>query len=126
MQKKITINDIKKALRDDRFRQTLPKEMDKDVHEFLGNPGCACHLPLYRKIMKDCGEQLARYYPGHAVPDVDKDLEIMAENHWTVINCHVDELEKKLNKLGPGRKQLDVARYQDQVTVVINDLDIIF
>jgi chemotaxis methyl-accepting protein methylase len=39
---------------------------------------------------------------------------------------HFEFLEKKLSKLGPGRKQLDVARWEDQVTVVINELDIVF
>ena len=126
MEKKITINDVKKALRDSRFRDTLPREMEKDLQAFLDNPGCACHLPLYRKIIKQCGEQLVKYYPGSSVPDPDEDLAKLAENHWTVINCHVDELEKRLRKLGPGRKQLDVARHEDQVTVVVNDLDVIF
>lgn len=126
MEKKITINDVKKALKDERFRSILPKEMEKELISFMDNPGCACHLPLYRKIMKDCKEQLSKYYPGMQVPDTDEELVKMAENHWTVINCHIDELEKRLNKLGPGRKQLDVARYQDQVTVVVNDLDLIF
>jgi len=126
MQKKITINDVKKALKDERFRSTLPQEMHKDLIEFLNNPGCACNIPLYRKVLRDCGEQLAKYYPGLSVPDKDEDIAKMAENHWVVINCHIDELEKRLNRLGPGRKQLDVSRYQDQVTVVVNELDIIF
>ena len=126
MDKKITISEIKKALRDSRFRSTLPKEMGKDIESFLDNPGCACHVPLYRKIAKECGEQLMKYFPGMVVPDHDEDVAKLAENHWTVISCHIDELEKRLRKLGPGRKQLDVARYEDQVTVVVNDLDVIF
>lgn len=126
MEKKISLNDIKKALKDSRFRLTLPKDMDREVDEFLNNPGCACHLPLYKKILKDCKEQLSRYYPGASVPEQDEEIRRMAENHWTVINCHVDDLEKRLVGLGPGRKQIDVARYQDQVTVIVNDLDVVF
>jgi len=126
MEKKITINDVKKALKDERFRSTLPKEMESEVVSFLDNPGCACNLPLYRKVMRDCQEQLSRYFPGSKIPETDDDIVKLAENHWTVINCRIDELEKHLNRLGPGRKQLDVARYQDQVTVVVNDLDVIF
>lgn len=126
MEKKITLNDIKKALRDSRFRSTLPKSMDKDIESFLNNPGCSCNIPLYRKIAKECGEQLTKYYPGLKVPDHDEDIGRLAENHWIVINCTVDELEGRLKKLGPGRKQLDVARYEDKVTVVVNDLDIIY
>ena len=126
MEKKITLNDIKKALKDARFRGTLPKNMDKDVEAFLDNPGCSCNIPLYRKVVKECGEQLAKYYPGLKVPDHDEEVSRLAENHWIVINCTVDELEGRLKKLGPGRKQIDVARYEDKVTVVVNDLDIIY
>jgi hypothetical protein len=46
----------------------------------------------------------------------------MAQNTWTVINCNIDELEKRLKALPPGRKQLELARYEDQVTVVVNEL----
>lgn len=126
MSKKITLNDVKKALKDARFRATLPQSMERDVGSFLENPGCACHMPLYRRIVKECPEQLSRYYPGLEVPDQDEDISKLSENHWTVINCHIDELQDRLKKLGPGRKQLDVARYEDQVTVVVNDLDVVF
>lgn len=126
MKKKITINDIKTALRDERFREALPGELEREVISFLDNPGCACNLPLYRKIMRDCRDQLSRYYPGMDVPKGDEDIARTAENRWIVINCHIDELENRLKVLGPGRKQLDVARYQDQVTVVVNELDFFF
>ena len=126
MSSKIGLSEIKKALKDSRFRLTLPKEMEKDVEEFLNNPGCACHIPLYKRVAKECRDQLQRYYPNMEVPDEEEELKKLSENHWVVINCHVDELEKKLIKLGPGRKQIDVARYGDQVTVVVNELDIIF
>ena len=125
-EKKISLTDVKRALKDSRFRLTLPKEMEKEVEEFLNNPGCSCHIPLYRKIIKDCKEQLQKYYPNLEIPAQDEELKRLAENNWLVINCHVDELEKKLSKLGPGRKQIDVARWEDQVTVVVNELDIIF
>jgi hypothetical protein len=124
--KKISLVDVKRALKDSRFRMTLPKEMEKDLDEFLNNPGCACHVPLYKRVVKECREQLEKYYPNLEVPDQEEELKKLAENTWSVINCHIDELEKKLSKLGPGRKQLDVARWEDQVTVVINELDIVF
>ena len=123
---RVTIKEIKQALKDSRFRLTLPKEMAPQVEQFLDNPGCACHAPLYRKILKDCREQLSRYYPGSEIPDQEEEIRQMAENRWSVINCHVDELASRLSKLPPGRKQLDVARWQDQVTVVINELDAVF
>jgi hypothetical protein len=123
---KITLQDVKSALKDSRFRLSLPKELGPQVEEFLNNPGCACHTPLYRRILKDCSEQLSRYFPGMRVPDHDEDIRRLSENHWMVINCHIDELESRLAKLGPGRKQMDVARWEDQVTVVINELDLAF
>lgn len=123
---RISIRDVKNALKDSRFRLTLPKEMAPQVEQFLDNPGCACHAPLYRRLLKECGEQLSRYYPGMDIPDQEEEIRRLAENRWSVINCHVDELESRLAKLPPGRKQLDVARWEDQVTVVINELDMVF
>ena len=123
---KITLADIKKALKDSRFRLTLPKEMSAELEKFLDNPGCACHVPLYRKVAKECRDQLQKYYPNIEVPDEEKELNKLAENHWSVINCHISELEGKLSRLGPGRKQIDVARWEDQVTVVVNELDFVF
>lgn len=123
---RITLADIKKALKDSRFRLTLPKEMEKEVDGFLDNPGCACHVPLYKKIAKECRDQLQKYYPSLEVPEEEDEIKRLSENHWSVINCHIDELQSKLSKLGPGRKQLDVARWEDQVTVVINELDFVF
>lgn len=124
--KKISLLDVKSALKDSRFRATLPKDLEKEVNEFLNNPGCPCHVPLYRKILKNCKEQLEKYYPNSELTDPTEELQKLAENQWTVINCHIDELEKKLRKLGPGRKQLDMARHEDQVTVIVNELDMIF
>ena len=126
MSKKVGLIEVKKALKDSRFRQSLPKSLEKEVEEFLNNPGCPCHVPLYRKIIKECSEQLEKYYPSSEVEDLDEQVQKLAENQWTVINCHIDDLEKNLRRLGPGRKQLDVARYEDNVTVVINELDIVF
>ena len=126
MSKKVGLIEVKKALKDSRFRQSLPKSLEKEVEEFLNNPGCPCHVPLYRKIIKECSEQLEKYYPSSEVEDLDEQVQKLAENQWTVINCRIDDLEKNLRRLGPGRKQLDVARYEDNVTVVINELDIVF
>lgn len=123
---KISLMDIKKALKDSRFRLSLPKEFEKDVDSFLDKPGCGCHVPLYKKILKECKQQLKDYYPSLEVVENTEDLQKLAENNWTVISCHIDDLESKLNALPPGRKQMDIARYEDQVTVVVNDLEIIF
>jgi len=126
MDQKITIRDIKNALKDSRFRLGLPKDMESEVDEFLKNPGCPCHMPLYKKILSSCRDQLSKYFPGKSPPDALEEERRLAENRWSVINCHVDELESRLSRLGPGRKQIDVARWNDQVTVVVNELDFLF
>ena len=124
--KKISLLEVKSALKDSRFRATLPKDLEKEANEFLNNPGCPCHVPLYRKILKNCKEQLEKYYPNSELSDPAEEIQKLSENQWTVISCHIDDLEKRLRKMSPGRKQLDMARYEDQVTVIVNELDMIF
>ncbi len=118
--KKIGLMEIKQALRDGRFRDALPINFKEDIVKFLQNPSCACNVPLYRRILKECKNELLSYFPDTTVADEAE------ENHWSVINCHIDYLEAKLRALAPGRKQIDVSRYGDQVTVVVNELDVIF
>ena len=67
MSRKIGLIEVKKALKDSRFRQSLPKSLEKEVDEFLNNPGCPCHVPLYKKIIKECAEQLEKYYPSSEI-----------------------------------------------------------
>jgi hypothetical protein len=118
--------EVKQALKDHRFRNALPKGLSTEIDEFLNNPGCPCNVPLYRSILKDCRKQLQEYFPGKEIADVEKEIKTLAQNNWGVINCPVDELEKNLRKLPPGRKQLAVARYEDQVTIIVNELDILY
>lgn len=127
--KKVTIHNIKQALLDERFRASLPESLQEDIAKFLKNPGCACNHPIYLNVMKKAGKQVANYFPAMeaaTVEELEKSAEKIAANSWQVINCHKDELVHKLRELGPGRKQLDVARWQDQVTVVINHLEGIY
>lgn len=101
----------------------MPEELLTDVQKFLSNPGCACNHPIYRKVLQVAKAQLLAYYPGkEAAPEAE--MNKVARNEWTVINCHIDELQSRLQKLPPGRKQVEVARFQDQVTVIINELEL--
>jgi hypothetical protein len=43
--------------------------------------------------------------------------------NFSVINCSIHDLEDKLNALPAGSYQITVARYEDQVTAIINRLD---
>lgn len=107
---------------DPKFRQSLPPLLKEDIQKYEQNPGCACNIPIYRNILKHGVQQLKEYYPGQPIVDPDKELAKMAENNFTVINCKAADLEDLLKKLPPGRVQLAVARWQDQVTVIINNL----
>ena len=111
---------VKQALLDLRFRAKLPASLSHDVEKFLQNPHCPCNHPIYVKVAKVAGNILMEYYPNKKLETVQ---EPVVKNNWSVFNCSIQELEGKLKALGPGRKQVEVARFQDQVTVVVNDLD---
>lgn len=118
--------DVKQALRDSRFRESLPNSFQEDMKKYLQNPGCACNVPIYKKIMTEAKEQLQSYYPSRSVANLDDEAKKLADNNFSVINCHIDELESKLRKLPPGRKQLAVARYENTVTVIVNELEVVY
>jgi hypothetical protein len=120
------MQEVKIALRDAEFRKKLPKELTEDIQKYLQNPSCTCNIPIYRKVLKLGAKQLKEYYPGREISNPDEELSNLAKNNFSVINCRTDELEKIMKSLPPGRKQITLARYQDQVTVIINELDLIF
>ena len=122
---KVSIQEVKEALRDSKFRLSLPPELKDDIRKYEQNPNCPCNLDIYRNILKLASKQLKEYYPGKDIVNPDTELPPLQENHWKVINCTVNELEDHLKREGAfGRKQIFVARYQDQATLVINDLDV--
>lgn len=123
--KRVTVHDIKQALLDPEFRNNLPEELQGDVQKFLKNPGCSCNHPIYLRVMQSASKQVADYFPSKDAPEPQEIEEIdkLPANDWQVINCHIHELSEKLRSLGPGRKQLEIARWQDQVTVVINHVE---
>ncbi len=124
--KKVGLMDINQALVDPRFRDSLPLELKEDVIQFLQNPSCACNVPFYRKLIKNYRPYLTAYFPGVEIMDEAQEVKMLAENNWRVINCSVKDLEIQLRNLGPGRKQIAVARWEDQATVVVNELDVLF
>jgi hypothetical protein len=126
MARPVSLMDVKQALRDSRFRESLPESLKPDDQKFLSNPGCACNVPIYQRVLKDGAEQLRSYFPNRPIANLEEEVKNIAENHWRVINCKASELEAQLKKLPPGRKQLAVARYEDEVTVVVNELDVIY
>jgi hypothetical protein len=120
---KIGLAEVKQALKDSRFRAMLPADL-KGISTYLNNPGCPCNLDLFRDVLKNHREALSRYYPSRKVEDLSSKEIKIAQNYWSVINCSTEDLEDNLKKLPAGRKQLAITRYEDQVTVIINELDI--
>lgn len=116
--KPVGLLDVRAALNDARFRDLFP-EVKHEIDKYLAQPKCgACAVPVVREILTKFPERVKKYFPGRQLAV----LEDATDNRFTVINCGIEELESKLRKLGPGRKQLAMARYEDQVTVVINEI----
>lgn len=126
MQNQITIADVKAALKNADFRSKLPSELNEDVQKYLQNPNCTCNFAIYQKILQIAETQIKEYYPNKFYVSPADDMEKLSKNSFTVINCSIGELEERLKKLKPGRKQITVARYEDQVTAIINELDFVY
>jgi hypothetical protein len=123
---RLTRLEIKHAIiSDSRFRELFP-ELKEDVAKVLQNPSCGCNVPIYDKFFK-YKDRLAQYFSEREIKAPHEEAAEASQNHWNVINCKVDELEDFLNKLHKvGRLQLAVARYEDQITVIVNDIGIVF
>jgi hypothetical protein len=118
--------DVRQALHDDRFRSLFP-ELHHEIEKYVKQPKCgACAVPVVREILNKYPDRVAKYFPGRTVVRPEDEAKTLSENNFTVINCHIDQLEDKLRRLPPGRKQLAITRYEDQVTVVINELAVVF
>ncbi len=120
----LSLLDVKQALWDKRFRDLFPEHTEL-ITGFLNNPGCSCNVDLYRKLMEH-KDRLKEYFPTREIVTPKEEVEILSNNKWKVINCKAADLEKQLKKLGKGRKQIAVARWEDEVTVVVNELDVLF
>lgn len=129
MGKRITIHDVKQALLDERFREKLPDDLKDKVRDFLKNPNCVCNHPIYLEVLRKARKQLLEYFPTKDEPsqmEIENQMEKLSRNDWEVINCTIYELESRLKKLKPGRKQIEMARFQDQVTVIVNHLEEVY
>lgn len=144
--KTISILDIKTALKDPAFIAKLPESLGPDLEKIKANPSCGCNAKLYEKILQEAGSIVAEYFPEKTTPTEEELNQQRAEqaamaaqaeearkaheaqqqaqmlNNWSVLNCGINELEARLKSLPQGRKQITLSRYEDQVTVVVNNL----
>ena len=132
----ISVIDVKNALKDENFRNTLPESLKDPVQKFLSNPNCSCNLKIYQQILSEAKEQITSYYPDKSYVNPEEQAKVQAQvaeqtkrlapNNFKVINCSIGELEETMKKLPAGRKQVTLARWEDQVTVLINELELVY
>lgn len=123
MARPVTMMDVRAALRDDRFLAQFP-ELSGLVGRYRTQKHCgSCGVELARAIIEKYPERVREYFPGREVlTPREEAAAVAATEDYTVINCKTTELEAKLRRLPPGRKYVTVARWQDEVTVIVNHL----
>jgi len=126
MSNQITVSDIKEALKNDEFRRALPSHLNDDVQKFLSNPNCSCNMKIYQRILQEAETNVKAYFPNKSIVSTQQVMESVMQNNWIVINCHINNLEEELKKLKTGRKQITMGRFEDQVTVIVNELEVVY
>jgi hypothetical protein len=126
MSNSITVSDIKEALKDEQFRNALPASLQDDVKKFLSNPNCSCNMKIYQRILAEADVNVKAFFPNKSLVSPQQVMETVMHNNWTVINCNINQLEDELRKLKTGRKQISMGRFEDQVTVIINELEVVY
>lgn len=122
----ISVLDVKNALKDEAFRNKLPPEFQDDINKYLQNPNCSCNLKIYQRVMTEAKDLISSYYPDKAYKAPTEQVKNAAKNRFSVVNCSIGELEQRMQSLPPGRKQITISRWEDQVTVLINELEVVF
>ena len=123
--KPVGLMDVRQALlADDRFQNLFP-EMKAEIDKFLKDPRrCgSCVVPLAKEILNHFPDRVEKYFPGRLVIRPEDESKKLAEHNYTIINCHINELEEKLRRLPAGGKRyLSLARFEDQVTVIVDEI----
>jgi hypothetical protein len=126
MSNQISIHDIKEALKNEEFRNALPENLQGDVQKFLSNPNCSCNMKIYQRILSEAETNVKAFFPNKGFVSPQQVMESVMQNNWTVINCNINNLEEELKKLKSGRKQITMGRYEDQITVIVNELEMVY
>jgi len=119
----ITAEDLKRASKKGDFRKLFP-ELRGQFDAYIQKPGCGhCAAQLINGLM-EYPDRLQAYF-GEVDLDVTapESFDPVGATNFNVINCSVHELEDRLNALPAAAYQITVARYEDQVTAIINRLD---
>lgn len=119
----ITAEDLKNAAKKGEFRNKFP-ELKGEFNDFIQKTGCAhCARKMIEGLM--VYEDRLRDHFGDVEFDVapPEAFDPVGANNFTVINCLTSELEDRLNALPAAAYQITVARYEDQITAIINRLD---
>jgi len=124
--KRLTRLDIKHAILSNvKFRELFP-ELEKEIKEVISNPSCPCHIPTYDLFFR-YKDRLQQYFSMKEIKSPQEEAEDESQNNWSVINCKAHELEDVLNKLHKqGRLQIAIARFENEITLVVNSLGIAY
>ncbi len=113
----IGIKEIKAALWKSSFRDLFP-ELKDPINVYLNNPNCACNQPLYNTLLRE-KDRLEKYFNSKiellVTPPTRKEI----VGRIFVINSTIDSLESELRKLPIGPKSISIARYESQITAVV-------
>lgn len=106
--------EIKRELWKKAFRDLFPEWKDQ-IGKFLANPGCECNRPLLISILES-KDRLESYFK--------RPIKVAMSlpprgGQVRVINTDIHRLEEELRNLPPGMKYIALARYQDQITAVV-------
>ncbi len=121
---RLTPQDIKQALWDERFRELFP-EFKEQILTYMKDPGCGtCRHGLINTLM-GFKDRLRKYFPTKEVitPQEEKEQIKHIKNSWKVINCNVHNLAEKLKEIPRGKRLIAASRFRDKMTLVLNDVD---
>ena len=118
---RITAELLKKQFYDPAFRALFP-DLGEHFSKFFQKPGCKCNGYLYIQIIKNL-DKLTEWFGQDIELDQVLSGMVAGKNEWTVISGTIDEMEDILNALPRGPKTFAVARWENQLTIVIRDLD---
>lgn len=121
----VTYDQIRKAINRKRFQDMFP-ELAESFERYMVKPGCgSCEENLFSALLAS-PDRLKQYFGEDSqfeqVPAPPVIGNVVPEQSFTVINCHVDELSSKLNMLAPGRYEIAAARWENEITVIVKTI----